>query len=195
MHGVESGLAELRGGRLGHKKSRFGQVMETNIGPGASQPPQCTQNRRALGTPVKEAQERVANGSLALLQTELSSSRQQGDGFTNALLPRFRPHGGMNPSHKVTPVAGRQFLKETPGSRICLQRLGDIRRQAGDRQARGVCVVGWRCRQAGRGEEPACPEFDPAFAVTLRPIAGGFSRHKPSPHMRSTRRPCGLCGT
>jgi len=178
MHGVESGLAELRSGRLGHKKPRFGQVLEINIGPGASQPPQCTQNRRSLGTPVKEAQERVANGSLGLLQAELSSSRQQGEGFANALFPRFRPHGGMNPSHKVTPVAERQFLKETLGSRICLQRLGDIRRQAGDRRARGVCVDGWRCRQAGRGQEPACLEFDPAFAVTVRPLAGGLSRRE-----------------
>jgi hypothetical protein len=84
----------------------------------------------------------------------------------------------MNPSHKVTPVAGRQSLKETPGSRICLQRLGDIRRQAVDRRARGVCVDGWRYRHAGRGEKPAYPEFHPAFAVTVRPLAGGLSRRE-----------------
>jgi len=78
----------------------------------------------------------------------------------------------------MTLVGWRQLLKETRCFRIRLQRFGDAGRQVRDCRSRRVCVRGWRCCQPGRGEEANPLEFRPAFAIDVRPLAGGLSRRE-----------------
>src|SRR5437867_13069809 len=82
----------------------------------------------------------------------------------------------MNPDHKVTPGGGCQCLKEPPGARIGLERLGDVGRQIGDRRPRRVRVTGWSRSRASRHEQAGRFELSPTLAIDVGPFACGLPR-------------------
>src|SRR5882762_1665412 len=111
-------------------------------------------------------------------QPELLTSREQTDCFANALLPRFRTLGYMDPNHKVTPMRRRQLLKEIPRFRIFLQSFGDVGRQVRNYRPRRIFVAGRRRRETRGVEQAGRLELRPALTIDVRPLAGGLSRRE-----------------
>src|SRR5258708_3774399 len=95
---------------------------------------------------------RSTAGLLTSLQAELLPGRECTDRFANAPLPRLGSLGRVNPHDKITPVPGRECLKECPGFGVCLECCADVRWQLGNFRLWRIAVRGWSRREAGRRE-------------------------------------------
>src|SRR5688500_682061 len=84
----------------------------------------------------------------------------------------------MNPDNEMPPIRRSQFLKEVPGLRILLQRLGDVRRQMRNRWLWRIGIIRRRCREARRRQQALGLELQPALAIDIRPVAARLARRE-----------------
>ena len=73
----------------------------------------------------------------------------------------------MNPNDETAPLAGCQTREKVPRFCIRSECSGNVRRQSWNGGPRGVGIIGWRRREAGRREQTAGLELRPTFAIDV----------------------------